>query len=151
MDRKVRQRVMRSFIAALLQSELSLEELRQLSFDISTGTFGAELSRLLEESIFALRGSGAHEGKDAPDGVEDFVSSVIQKRRLSKKAVLEMMSSASPKKALKDPNTSASMREVLERFFRTASSSEISKFLNLLDPGETKTTEAYLRGIIRRD
>jgi hypothetical protein len=149
MDRKVRQRVMRSFIAALLQSELSLEELRELSFDVSSGAFGSDLSKLLDETIFTLRGRGPYESKVAPETIEDSVIAIIQKRRLSKKAVLDLMASTNSRKAFKEPALTGSMRELVERFLRTASNNEVTKFLNLLDASET--TEAYLRGIIRRD
>jgi hypothetical protein len=140
---------MRSFLAALLQSELSLEELRELSLEISSGTFGADLSKLLDETIFALRSSGPYERKVAPEAIEDYVTAIIQKRRLSKKAVLDLMASTNSRKTFKEYALSGSMRELIERFFRTASNNEVTKFLNQLDAGET--TEAYLRGIIRRD
>jgi hypothetical protein len=149
MDREVRLRVMRSFVATLLQSELSLEELRQLSFEMSSSMFGADLSKLLDETIFALRSSESYVSKAAPEPIEDYAIALIQKRRLSRKTVLDLIASASTRKAIKDQNPSSSTRELVERFFRTASSSEATKFLSRLDAGET--TEAYLRGIIRRD
>ena len=149
MDRRVRQRVMRSFIAALLQSELTLEELRELSLEVSSGMFGADLSKLLEETIFPLRGSGSHESKVAPEAIEEYVLAAIQKRRLSKKAVVDLIASTNSRKSFKELALSGSMRELVEKFLRTASSSDVGKFLNQLDTGGT--TEAYLRGIIRRD
>lgn len=149
MDRKARQRVMRSFMAALLQSDLSLEELRQLSFDISEGFFAEELSKLLEEAIFAVRGVPPYESKSAPETAENFANAIIQRRRLSKKAVLDLIANASLRKTPRGLNTADTLREILRKFFRTASPPEIAKFIDQLDSGET--TEAYLRGISRRD
>jgi hypothetical protein len=146
MDQKVRQRATRYLLAGLLQSDLSAGDLQSLSFELTHGNLSRELGDLIMDLVFVFEAIERPRGeRNVPSS--DLVSiayAIAARRRLSKKAVFQLMSSVSLKIKPKDGVT---LREAFENYFRLASVEEADSFLEVLS-GES--ADPYLKGISRR-
>jgi hypothetical protein len=160
MNRKIRQRALRSFLASLLQSELSSRDLRELASELAHGGMSQELSQLILEFValsdspsskHALGASGLSSSTDAPSTTHEKKKraiEIINKRRLSKQMVRQLMQLASPHM---DPNQfppSDTNKQLLDRFFSQASDSDTSRLVSIL---EGEPADQYLKGISSRD
>jgi hypothetical protein len=151
MDQKVRQRATRYLLVGLLQSDLSADDLQSLSIEFSHGTLGKELGELITDLMFVFDAiERPRAERNAPSSnvpASDFASlayAIAVRRRLSKKAVFQLMNSVSPK--IK-PRIGGTLREMLESYFMKAIPEEADTFLQVLG-GES--ADPYLRGISRR-
>lgn len=151
MDRKLRQRILRNFLASLIQSELTVDDLRALAVEFDNGSLGQELSQVILDTIsgiskFDIAVDTANFSPEAPL-VEAL--NAIQSKKMSKKMVMELMKIASP--SLKQPTIAPwmqkSLSQGLRRFFESASDNERQVFLEILSG---KSADAYLKGITSR-
>jgi hypothetical protein len=118
-----KERVVRLFLAALLESELSIVEIQELLTDISMSPlFPHSVTRLITGTIDCLPETGPKKqiaNSNEQASIQDSLYSGIQRRRLSKAEVLHMMRSVLPEMEMPselDRNTS--MRQLLKDFVR---------------------------------
>ena len=151
MNSKARQRAMKAMLGSLLQADLTMSEIRELADDLIFGSFGKEFGEYLREMNMFLSEADRNRG-DYPSSqsqsMQSTAQNVIERRRLSKKVVQQLMSLASP--WIKSPQlpNSGTMKELIEKYFMVAPPNEVSKFIDILH-GEP--ADAYLKGISRRD
>jgi hypothetical protein len=145
-----KERAIRKILAALLESELSVDEIGQLLADIQANpSFAQNVRDLLNRTIGRVRDTGL---KKLPNKTtdqrsrEDLIFSAIQRHRLSKLEVLNLMRMSTPSEALSLNHTS-SMRELVSDFLRQASSHQVEELLKHIDPTRE---DPYLSGIARR-
>ncbi|PWB95317.1 hypothetical protein [Methylosinus sporium] len=151
MDRKARQRILRSFLASLIQSELSVDDLRALAIELDSGAFGHELSQIILDTIRGIStfdGGRAATGSPAGSGLDDALIAVKAKK-MSKKMVMELMKVASPllRESMIAPAMQKSLALGLKRFFEVANAEDCRIFMDIL---AGKSSDAYLKGINNR-
>lgn len=149
MNQKTCQRAMRSFLASLLQSDLTPTELRQLADELMVGSFGRELGEFIEDVMLSL-GDDRRLRDDVgkPELGWEEAYEVILRRRLSKEAVLHLMAIASPQLNSQKIPSGKTLKRYLEWYAKIASSDEFSRFLSIIG-GES--VDPYLKGITHRD
>lgn len=154
MNPNIRQRAKRNFLASLLQSNFSSREMLELAEELTFGNFAKELSDYIREWIH-LSEIGEHRDapgyNERPDTHASILSAAldtISRRRLSKKFVIQIMALASSWIKPSHFQTSGTAKEMIEKYLLTASPTEASKFLSIL---EGEPADAYLKGIVRRD
>lgn len=151
-----KERLRRVLLAAVLKSDLSLNEMQDLADEMSASPdFVWEFSSLLRDIIDRLRTTGPRkQSSQKPDAstVLEAAYRAIQRRRLSKKEVLETMAKVSPGTEWRSRFT-LPVREILAYFFSVASPSELARFLERFDVNpdfQDLRQDAYLRGIDRK-
>ncbi len=149
MNPKARQRAMRSFLGALLQSELSIREMQELSDDLMYNSFGRELGAFIREAMTNVP-NFLHSSADfnPPIPAQELAYDLITRRRMSKKAVQQLMSLASPGIKQRFLSSDGTLKDLIDEYFAMASSNESQKFLRIL---EGEPADAYMKGIARRD
>jgi hypothetical protein len=148
-----RERAARLFLAALFESELSIDEIQELLTDAATNpTFLNGLRTLFHATIDPLSGNGPRKAVlpwNDTASIEDSLYSTIQRLRLSKADVIEKMAAVLPDaKVTKEWNKNLPMRQLLDEFLHQASTKEAEGLLRLID--RRADDDAYLSGIIRR-
>jgi hypothetical protein len=161
MNSKIRRRALRNFGASLFLSEMSAAEMRQIADELSYGNLASELGELIRDmaTLSTVDSSKGDFGRNKnPFERTKNVSSpqdsrlrvalnVINRRRLSKKAIWELMRTASPEFDAEQISADATIKEHVSKYFETVSANDVARFLNLL---EGETTDAYLSGISKR-
>lgn len=152
MRTRTRDRVQRILCGALLNSDLSDAELRQVIDTLSgpdaydfTLDFGKLMRTILGEVLKPHAKQSTSRVRESSD-VEKTAYHWIQRRRLSKKEVLqiihETIGSAS---AVSDSDRP--IRDLLRSFFDIASAVDAQRFLARLQP---RDSDPYLEGILKR-
>lgn len=154
MNPKTRQRALRCFLGALLQSDLSPREMHEIAEAMKSGELGSHLGEMILDIIQYSEVEPQKE-IETPSMEFDVRSSIIKaaldtvvKRRLSKKQVLQLMAIVSPEAASAQMRINSTVRELIARFLKTASYADAMMFLNIL---EGEPTDAYLKGISNRN
>jgi hypothetical protein len=152
-----REGLRRVLLTAVLKSDLTISEIQNLADEMSRSPdFSWEFGSLLRDVIDRVQKTGPRKevGQKAdPIPVLEVAYQAIQRRRPSKKEVLEMMEEASPGIEELVKGAELSMRQILDHFFSVATASEAAKFLSRfgVDPGVQGLREdAYLVGINRK-
>lgn len=139
---------MRAFLGSLLQSELSIPEIEEIAEEFYFGSFGKEVGEFLRSALNTLGETGRNRAKSLPDDPSTKgIYELINRRRLAKKVVLQLMHLAAPNIRPGHLPANASMLELIEKFLTIATQTEISSFLSTL---QGETADAYLKGIARR-
>ena len=147
---KTRERAIRIILASLLESDLSTRELKELADSLSQHSLSWDLSDLLRDTLSHLtKFEEANKLPDRLNELEDLAYSIVQRRRLSKKVILNHMKNAASTPVDQMIQPKLSVRDMLHEFFLSAPLNEIDKFLELLQG--SKKTDAYLKCIIQRD
>ena len=135
MNPKIRRRAFRNFVASLLLSDMSAAEMHQLADELSHGNLASELGKLIrdmaelsgiESSKKDLRRSRNHtERSKNPSSPQDsriqVALNAINRRRLSKKEIWELMRTASPGFNTEHISTHATVKEHVSRYFESVS------------------------------
>jgi hypothetical protein len=150
MRSKSQARAIRKIVASLLDSDLTLRELRSVAENFSGGSsFAWELGRFLHETCIYLTDlEGRKGGEFDSANLEETAYDIIQRRRMSKRHVADLIAASmrdSPDSWL---NSSLTVREMLAQFFDKVSESEAELFLDLLRGGQE--ADQYLTGIVQR-
>jgi uncharacterized protein YfkK (UPF0435 family) len=149
MSPATRQRVMRSFLAALLQSDLSNNELQEVAEELARGSMMIDLRNLIYETMSRL-GSVGHP-KPQTERSNDLTEAykIISSRRFSKKTVMELMKVASPELPSQQllPLASKTLKEIIAWYLNNASQDERSKFKSIISG---KSGDEYLVGLRRK-
>jgi hypothetical protein len=140
MNSRTHQRLIRSFVAALLQSDLSASDLIEISNEIVQGSFDYELAEIIRKMAKNLQENYQLSHEDNVRVAYD----LLAKRRLSRSVILRLMKLASSQMAPSQLRTSGTVRDLLDKYFSLASHEEISKFMGIL---QGETDDLYLKGI----
>jgi hypothetical protein len=154
MNRNLRKRVFRNFVASLLLSDISHVEMRELASELDNGDLALELSELVR-NMSDLMASEANSSKKEPtrkgqsaDPRIRTVMNAILRRRLTKKVVWELMRAASPNFSPDYFSPNATLKEQVSGYLTMASNNDAAKFLTLIEGRET--ADPYLKGISNR-
>lgn len=144
------ERLIRVLAAALLQSDLSADELRRLSSDV---LLQERISAAVRRILLAVAGEKKYDRsferhQTGADGDVDRVYDLIQRRRLSKSAVAGILRSIRPTEEDEGFENESTLRLMLDRFLKDASTREKTELLTLLSPGAQK--DPYLDEILKR-
>ena len=148
MNPVARQRILRSFLASLLQSEISFDDMRDLAKELENGLFGRELSKLLYNSVLNIEEVNIISDNDSSIDPNSAYN-IIAARKMPKKMVLELMKVASPRipeNAIKSLLSRSLSGKAVKKYFDLASASERKVFLDII---QGKTADAFLSGINR--
>lgn len=145
---KTRERVMRMFLASLLDSDLSIRELKEVANDFTGQTFSWEFGKLVHEIIEHLDTTQlVKQLSSHPDELDEFAYQLVQRRRIPKIALLDVVRSISP--AIHSHlSTKSTVRDILSEFLILATQKETDNFMTFLE-GENRG-DAYLKGIMKR-
>lgn len=138
---------MRSFLAALLQSDLSTGELEELAKEFSNGAISLDLSNLISDAISSLADVGHIRVRNEPsNALTAQAYTTIMNRRFSKKIVADLMRIASPMLSSKALVTlqSKTLKEMLNWYFNEVSSEEFNRFMSSIAGA---SSDEYLAGI----
>jgi hypothetical protein len=147
---RTRARAIRILLSALLDSQLTVTELGEIAHELSKSSeLSSDIAELLRDVLSKLDIPGAKKLVSGERETLDALAySWISRRRLSKQAVLELMSTAKGKQQRDLGNPSQSMKELLKDFFSTGSMNDIRKFMEMLE--QSGKEDPYLQGISRR-
>jgi hypothetical protein len=162
MNLRIRRNALRRFAASLLLSEMSATDMRLLADELSHGNLGAELGEIIREIADSSvvdssrkeigRNKHQFERNRYLSGSQNSqiraALSAVNRRRLSKRALWELMRAASPGfDTEKMFSTDAAIKEHVSKYFETVSANDAARFINLL---EGDSADAYLKGISKR-
>jgi hypothetical protein len=153
MQPRTRHRLIRSIVAALMQSDLTVEELRELADELATESFGRDLGAMLRDVLFTVREaevgkSNKREREVGQLSVEAIAMEIVRRRKLPRKVVVDLILRVSPRFRSQQAVRSGTISGMLRKFFQTSAPHEQNEFLNLLDKGTAE--DPYLRGIVDR-
>lgn len=160
MNVKQRRQAIRAMATALLQSGLSAPALRQLAEEFAYGEARHDLTRAIEEVADLSFVSNAKEIANRSGKSERFreftkaplseqgsrALKIVAARKLSRQMVQQLIDLVTPGFSKLLP-MNASLKDMLEAYFSTASRGEADRFLGVLS-GEP--ADAYLKGISKR-
>lgn len=150
---RTRDKISRILLAALMRSGLTPGELRELHDDLvrRDAEFLADFGRLLGDVLHHFRELESKKSYKFWNQTSEHLKAAytaIQRRRLSKRAVLDIMLDISSGIEGAKISPELPLKHLLQLFFESASQLEARRFVNTVR-GETDG-DAYLRGIIRR-
>jgi hypothetical protein len=148
MNSRTRQRAFRALLGSLLQSELTISEIRNIAEECYLGSFGPDFGNFLRNAMDTLDDANNRPKTLDEEPPTKELLELVNRRRLSKKEVVQLMTLAAPKIKSNSFPPSFPMMELLERFVATATLGEIQSFLNIL---QGEPADAYLKGISRRN
>ncbi len=147
MDERTRDRTVRTFVGAILLSNLSRAEISAIIEDLSYGNLAKDIADGLRDAVTPRQKIyNAPPLEDKYEFLDAYET--ISRRRLSKKAVFELFKAVSIKLAKASFDEGGTIKDNVERFFRLASRNDIARFMVLLH-GEA--SDPFLKGITRRD
>lgn len=149
MRASTRDRIQRLLCAALLNSELSEVDLRNFADEAAIGG-GQDIMLQLSRNLLFIMGDWENRQKQFPayssfSNYADVAYDYVQRRRMSKKELLELIHSIT--KVRFDIPESASLREILRLFFNLASDVDTRKLMTRIQP---RDGDPFLQGIMDR-
>lgn len=142
---KQKERTLRIILAALLDSELTLYDLREIANGLTHGDLSHELGFALGNLTTLFREGSPFQKEPFSQSAEELILSAVKRRKLSKESVIRSIMTVTGRSfTLSQGDT---VRELLRRFLKNASPADISRFMSLIDPGNE---DEYLRGITQR-
>jgi hypothetical protein len=157
MKDRTKERTIRLLLASILASDLTVPEIRELSFTFISGDpflsdLGYTLARVIDsmeiDSYSVLRKQSADSQVDDSDYFSQALN-MIKKRRLPKQMILSTINEISPYVSLDSHNQDLSMKRILTEFFRTASKSDVNNFIHKITLDKPHMRDEYLKGIMR--
>ncbi len=149
-----KKRAIRLFVAALLESELSVDEMRELLREIAEAPGFADTVANMISYVIDHLPSGTPR-KQPPNerenmSIGNLLYSAIQRRRLSKPELLRIMESISSEgETIKEARRNATVHQLISEFISRTSERDAERLLKVIDP--VGSDDAYLRGITRRN
>jgi hypothetical protein len=150
MNERARRRAIRNFIASMLVSNLSKDDIVDIAEALLYGSFGKELGDALRQATKLLPNSSTERGAEVNDtrsSLANVAYEIIQRRKMSKKSVIDAIE-ASGAKLMKSRSARGTIKEILDLFSEVATPQQSSKFIRLI--GEA-AQDPYLKGIVGRD
>lgn len=151
MNNRLRQRTIKNFIASVLMSDLSEMEIDEIAKELMRGDLGREIGEILKEMVMISAKSfdlNQHINRSDPSVHAYEAYEIAKRRRLSKKALSNLMVTASPHLPKRFYASEMPLKDFLERYFEIVPVSEAAFFLNILN-GEP--SDPYLKGIVSRN
>ncbi len=151
MKPSTRERVLRTLLAAFINSSLTPLELEGLSEEIfEDPKLREDLRRVLWAASSALRDEPTQKEWHLPEGSSlDHVLDLVKRRRYSKDEVLRTINRVAPSLMSKSQVVNRTLREVVRDFWMKATSDERSRFISSLAPNDPAVTDEYLQGIFK--
>jgi hypothetical protein len=151
MRARVREKIARAVVSALIGSELTARELREATDELCRYPFlnPKDAERLLDliDGLIVDAPQKAF-GDEVGRSTQEIALHHIERRRLSKREVLDLMEKSFGKPIGELVSTDLTRNEMISRFFGIATSSSIQRFLALIAP--TSKDDPYLQGIMKR-
>jgi len=153
MQLRIRHRLIRNIVAALMQSELTTSELRELAEELSSGRFGRDIGILLQDVLFSVQ-EAEMEKTNKPtrevgeNSIEAIATEIVRRRKMPRKAVVDLIVRVSPRFDARELMGKGTISGMLRKYFQTSAPHEQSKFLSILESGSAE--DPYLRGIVGR-
>jgi len=149
MRTRTRQRALRILLSALLDSDLSSTDLREIAENIKYSDFTSEFSYLLEMMTDHFRRYDEIKKLNvASNGNSDDAFELAQRRKITKTSILKMMEQASDGQSKNFIDKGMTMRQIFEMYFSNSSEADVERFLSLIDG--SGSSDPYLSGIINR-
>lgn len=142
---KANQGVLRIILASLLSSELNPTEMRKFAQDLDDPENIRKIQDLIYRVVEGLRQTDYRSENKITDHNELF--EFIQRKRLSKSFVREVMSSVTPTMRELRNNDNITMRELVQAFVKTGPN-KVEQFINMINNDHD---DPFLKGIIARD
>ena len=153
MKPNTRKRFIRAFVSSVLSSEMTEKELIEVINEFPhDAELNIEIRRGLNSILSLLHATQTNEGEFMQMQFNDQFETVyakIQKRRLPKEILIEVIRSVVGPKRINEYSTKNTARELLDKFYSGSSKREQDLFIELLDFGKSKD-DAFLQGIIRK-
>jgi hypothetical protein len=148
---RTRQHVMRVLLGALMDSDLSVSELRELAKNLENSPeFLIQFIEMLRLVLHRLeRGVSLDARVPVSNSGEIAVYSAVQRRRLPKSTVLELMEKYSDAAHKLNVTERTTMRELIRKFLEVAKPEEVRGLRRALET-QTPRKDPYLEGIVRR-
>lgn len=151
MKTNLHERTLRILLSALLQSNLSVSELKRLSHDlVENPKFLWEFGELLDRITAQMQSS-----KDFSNTIESVDEHLIEdvyarlkEKRISRKKLYDYMELINPSIAKRHIDPTDPVRDMLERFFYSAAPYDIEMLINIIH--ENSMEDPYLKGITLR-
>lgn len=157
MKSKTREHAIRLFLSSLVNSDLSVREIRDISEALLRDRdFSENLGSVLKSTAMILEGSpNLREFKPTAEcfgssqNSIDEALSLIKRKRISKKNIIAMIRAFSPEWVhFPSEDRILKVRELLDVFFDSASDRSVNDFLKWLREGSPP--DDYLKGIMRK-
>lgn len=151
----LKRRVIRKIVAALLDSDLSASEIREIGKSVaSDASFQRDLGDLLGKLDIVLghaeKRTRSQDLEHLSEAQRDWLLSVlslVQQKRKSKREIIELLGLLRP--GVGDSlDAGLTMRDLLSAFVRTASASDLHNVKRVL---QVDLDDPYLKGIMRRN
>lgn len=149
MRSKTRARVMRLFLASLLESNLSVRELDEVAQGLTEQSFSWEFGELLQEITIHLKElESTKKQLNRSDNLQAFTYDIVQRRKIPKAALIELVKDVYPDIGSTMRLTNFTVREIIREFLSLASPKKAEKLIDILNEGIER--DEYLKGIMRR-
>jgi len=155
MNEKIEEHVLRLIISSILNSDLTMRELRDISKLLAGDDgFSLRLSNIINDILKSLNNnlSPRKNIKDSylaeDNGKIEKALSLIRRKRLSKNKVLSLIEEISPS-MLHLSSNNYTMHEILDTYFNLESDYNIDLFFKRLNSAKLLVDD-YLRGIIEK-
>jgi hypothetical protein len=152
MTRNMRERVLRNFLAAVLQSNLTEDEIRSIGEEFAAGgplvnQVAQALVRYADASITTSIRSAPKVGFSKQEGFP-LAADLVTHSGLTKNELFRVLQTLSPASMKKNSKLAGSpVRTLLKHFFANAAPQEIDKLMELLM--EQGGQDPYLKGIVK--
>jgi hypothetical protein len=148
MDVRLKKRFLKNFVAALLLSDLTEAEIRQIAEELAWGTLSKELAEILQNDLFPLARSSDVELGSPKSNLAEQAFNIMKRRKIQRRTIQDYMKIAAPSAAKRPIPPDAPIKNVLEKFFDKITINEAALFMTLLS-GEH--SDPYLKGIVGRN
>ncbi|MBP1097474.1 hypothetical protein [Bradyrhizobium diazoefficiens] len=150
MNERARRRAMRNIVASLMMSNLTKHDVLEVAEEFLYGDFGHELGSMLRHMAMILPDVPSERYVTAsspePPSLNEGVYELVQRKKMSKKALLEAIGSVAPK-LIRSEQPTGTIRQLIEWFFDRATPTQSSRLVSLLSDA---AQDPYLKGITRR-
>lgn len=149
-----RERAMRLLLAALINSSMSADQLRQLAEEIRlSDKFASDFANLLQYVAEQVRTPSNQKNQKQSGQIDreslNMALVSIKRRRLSKKEIIDIITSVAPDFKEQGKKEDVKTRDIVAKFLAIASAEQRTHFLDLISrKGEGPSDDPYLRGIV---
>ena len=132
---------LRSLYTAILQTNLSANDLQLLAEELRRGQLSDELAYMLDKASHHFQ---VTDKRDLHSGLVNQAERTIRDRKVTKAALVNIMRSIDDSSLSPGAGT-LSVRQILDRFFNNATDNQATKLMEVLS--STSAPDPYLKGI----
>lgn len=133
--------LLRSLYTAILQTNLSANDLKQLANELRRGQLADELAYMLDKVSNHFQGA---DKRDAPSELVSEAERTIKERKITKSSLFNIIRSIDDS-ALSPSAGTLSIRHILDRFFDNATDNQARKLMEVLS--SLDAPDPFLKGI----